>query len=148
MATMAMVAASRRLPASPAQVWSAAVDWESQGRWMLATRAHGGHGPGAVVVARTGLGPVGFTDTMTITAWAPGRLCRVRHTGRLVRGTASFEIAPHRDGALFRWQEDLDLPLGRLGRLAWPLVKPVARVGMAYSLRRFARMVAAPPAQG
>jgi hypothetical protein len=96
----------------------------------------------------TGLGPVGFTDTMEIVEWTvpdgPGpRRCVVRHTGAVVRGDGVFEVVelgPERARVL--WRELLDLPLGPLGRWGWPLVRPAFRAGVAYSLRRMARLCA------
>ena len=44
---------------------------------------------------------------------------------------------------MFVWREDLELPLGALGRLGWPLVRPVFAYGVQLSLRRFARWVEA-----
>ncbi len=46
-------------------------------------------------------------------------------------------------GSRFVWREEIDLPLGRLGRLGWPIVKPLLAAGVALSLRRFARFAAA-----
>jgi carbon monoxide dehydrogenase subunit G len=127
--------------AAPDEVWLAVVDWAGQHRWMLGTRVHGGHGLGATVVARTGIGPLSFTDTMVISEWDPPRRCVVRHTGRVVRGSGIFEVTPSGAGAEFRWTEQLDLPLAVAGRLGWPLVRPLAQRGMDASLRRFAPLV-------
>jgi len=129
------------VPAAQDEVWRAVVDWPGQHRWVLGTRVHGGHGLGATVVAWTGIGPLGFTDTMVISEWDPPRRCVVRHTGRVVRGAGIFEVAPSGAGAEFRWTERLDLPLAAIGRLGWPLVRPLAQRGMDSSLRRFARLV-------
>ena len=137
------VTARIRVPVPQERVWRAVVDWPGQGEWMLATRVHGGHGPGARVVARTGLGPAGFTDTMVITAWEPPRRCVVRHTGRVVRGDGVFEVVPAGAGSEFVWTERLDLPLGAAGRWGWQLARPWAQRRMDLSLRRFARFVAA-----
>ena len=127
--------------AAPAQqTWDAAVDWDRQGEWMLGTRVSGGHGVGARVEAFTGLGRLGFLDTMTITAWVPPYRCEVLHTGRVVRGTGVFEVVDLGDGrSRFVWSEVLDLPLGLLGRLGWPLVRPLFLAGVRRSLARFAR---------
>jgi hypothetical protein len=114
---------------------------------MLGTQVRGGHGLGATLVARTGIGPAAFTDTMVITEWDPPRRCVVRHTGRVVRGAGVFEVRPAgAGGSEFRWTELLDLPLGVLGRLGWLVVRPLAQRGMDLSLRRFARFV--PPGGG
>jgi len=134
--------------APAAEVFAGAVDWDAQGSWMLGTRVRGtaqrGVGVGGGIEAFTGLGPLGFLDTMEITRWEPPRLCHVRHTGRVVRGTGAFEVEERGpDAAVFVWREDLDLPLGVLGRIGWPLVRPLFAAGVQLSLRRFARWVEA-----
>jgi uncharacterized protein YndB with AHSA1/START domain len=126
------------------QTWDAVVDWDSQGDWMLGTTVTGGHGEGARIEAYTGRKPFGFLDTMEITVWQPPRACHVRHTGRVVRGTGAFEVEPRGDSrSRFLWREDLDLPLGALGRAGWPLVKPFFAYGVKLSLKRFAKQVSA-----
>jgi len=143
MASRADITSRIALPVPPGQAWQAVVDWARQGQWMLGTRVHGGHGVGAEVVARTGIGPVGFTDTMVITEWDPPRRCVVEHTGRVIRGTGVFEVAPAGPASELRWTEQLELPLGAAGQWGWRLVRPLAQLGIDASLRRFARLVAA-----
>jgi len=128
------------LPVPPEQAWQAVVDWPRQDQWMLATRVRGGHGPGAQVVARTGIGPVGFTDTMVITVWEPPHRCVVEHTGRVLRGAGIFEVVPAGAGSEFRWTERLELPFAAAGRWGWRVVRPLVQRGMDLSLRRFARL--------
>jgi Polyketide cyclase / dehydrase and lipid transport len=133
--------------APPGRTWAALTDWIRSGEWMLATdvRTVGGpaQGIGGRLAARTGV-PVpggwhlGVLDTMEITGWDPPRRVEVRHTGRVVRGGGVFEVRPHGAGSTLVWTEDLDLPLGALGRLGWPLVSPAVRAGLRFSLRRFA----------
>ncbi|HEY4850712.1 MAG TPA: SRPBCC family protein, partial [Streptosporangiaceae bacterium] len=55
------------VPADPERVWRIAMDWSRQHEWIWATRVSGGQGAGAEVTGWTGIGPVGFTDTMVIT---------------------------------------------------------------------------------
>lgn len=135
--------------AAPATVtWAAAVDWDAQGTWLLGTRvratAQDGAGVGGRIEAFTGVWRLGFLDLMEVTLWEPPRRCHVRHTGRVVRGTGAFEVQERGPGAsVFVWQEDLELPLGRLGRLGWPLVRPFFTAGLRLSLKRFARWVEA-----
>ena len=130
--------------AEPRAVWDLLVDWKRQGEWMALTRVEGGHGPGARVRAFTGVGPVGFVDTMEVTGWEPTWRCLVRHTGRVVRGTGSFTVEPlPRRRSRFLWAEELDLPFGALGRLGWTIARPVLRAGVEHSLARFARLAAA-----
>ena len=125
------------------QTWAAATDWARQGEWMLGTKVKGtaqdGVGVGGGIEAFTGVGKLGFLDTMEITRWDPPHACHVLHTGRVVRGTGEFEVHPRGSASTFVWREDLDLPLGVVGRLGWPLVRPLFKAGVQRSLDRFAR---------
>src|SRR3954451_4914632 len=117
---MAEISVSVDVSAPPEQVFAAAVDWERQGEWMAGTTVRGGHGPGARLVAFTGFGRFGFDDPMVVTTWEPPWRCVVRHEGRVVRGSAAFEVLPLPDGtARFVWTEWLVLPFGGLGELAF-----------------------------
>jgi hypothetical protein len=103
---------------------------------------HGGHGTGAEVTGWTGIGPIGFTDAMVITEWDPPRRCVLRHTGRVVRGTGIFEVAPRGSRSEFRWTEHVQLPVPpAVGRLAGGVIAPIAEWGLRSSLRRFARLL-------
>ena len=83
---------------------------------------------------------------MLITSWEPPFRVDVRHTGRVVRGTGTFEVRPRGESAsTFVWTEQLDLPLGRLGAVGWPLVRPVMVAGVRRSLKRFAAYAARHP---
>jgi len=133
--------------APPEQVWRAAMDWERQGEWILGTRVRlvegDGESLGSRVAAVTGIAGVGVSDTMEIVEWEPPRRCVVRHTGRVVRGLGIFEVTPLDGGSVFSWTEELMLPLGMLGQLGWPLVRPAMRAGLDLSMRRFARFASA-----
>lgn len=136
------VSAQVHVAADPHEVWRLMTDWSRQHEWIWATQVRGGQGLGATVVGWTGVGPVGFTDTMIISEWDPPLRCVVRHTGRLVRGSGIFEVIPDGEEAEFRWTEDLELPLSpALGRLAGLVIRPIAEAGLATSLRRFARLL-------
>lgn len=142
--------------APPAQVWAALVDWERQGEWMLltdvATEDGDGQGVGGRLAARTGVPlpggrRLGVLDRMLITRWDAPHRVDVRHLGRVIRGTGTFEVRPRGESAsTFVWSEQLDLPLGRLGELGWPLVRPAMVVGVRLSLKRFAAYAARHPA--
>jgi hypothetical protein len=128
------------------QTWAAATDWDQQGEWMLGTSVRGtardGQGVGGGVEAFTGLGRLGFLDTMEITVWDPPHRCGVLHAGRVVRGTGLFEVRALGEGrSVFTWSEQLDLPLGLLGRAGWPVVRPLFLAGVKRSLDRFALWV-------
>ncbi len=126
--------------------WAGATDWSRQGEWMLGTKvcptALDGQAVGGRIEAFTGLGRLGFLDTMDITVWEPPYRCHVLHTGRIVRGTGEFEVRGRGDRrSTFVWREGLELPLGVVGRLGWPVVRPVFAAGVQASLKKFARWV-------
>jgi Polyketide cyclase / dehydrase and lipid transport len=127
-------------------VWHTVTDWPGQSEWVIGTRVEvegGGEGRhlGARLRAFTGVGPLGFLDTMEIVEWDPPRCCLVRHTGKVVRGDGVFEVVelgPER--SRFVWTELLDLPLGAVGRFGWPLVRPGFAAGVQLALRKMARL--------
>jgi uncharacterized protein YndB with AHSA1/START domain len=133
--------------APPERVFAALTDWSTQGEWMLGTRVWSqgpAQGVGGQISAFTGAGRVGFLDTMEIVEWEPPRLVRVRHTGHVVRGDGVFEVLALPGGrSRFVWREELDLPLGALGRAGYALVRPAFGAGVRRSLDRFAALVAA-----
>ncbi|MGY1604955.1 SRPBCC family protein [Geodermatophilus sp. SYSU D00815] len=140
--------------APPERVWAALTDWVRQGEWMLATDVRPVVGPaqgvGGRLIAVTG--PrlpggrrVGVVDTFEITRWEPPTRVDVLHTGRVVRGPGTFEVHARGERSTFVWSERVDLPLGVLGRLGWPLVAPVVRAGYRASLRRFAELARTHP---
>jgi hypothetical protein len=131
--------------AAPAdEVWAAVTDWPGQREWMLGTSvratAQDGRGVGGRMEAFTGVGRVGFLDPMTITRWDPPYRCEVEHHGRLVRGSAVFEVVRvDADNSRFVWAEWLTPPLGLLGAVGFALVRPLAAAGIRASLHRLAR---------
>ncbi|MEU9833825.1 SRPBCC family protein [Streptosporangium sp. NPDC048047] len=131
--------------ARPERVFAVLTDWPRHREWMVLTRARvtGGDGrsAGSRLAAFTGIGRLGFLDTMEITEWDPPRTVAVRHTGGLVRGTGVFRVLP-RDGggSTIVWEERLDLPLGAAGRLGWALLRPLNAALFRLSLRRLAAL--------
>ncbi len=132
--------------AAPAQlVWDVVTSWERQGEWIPFTRVRrlpGPHGTvGEHVLARTALGPLGFDDPMTVTAWEPPSRCLVEHTGRVVRGSGEFGVQPQGAGSRFTWSEVVSVPGGRLAPLLWRIAAPPLRLGFGVALRRLKRVV-------
>lgn len=136
--------------AAPAEaVWSYVTDWPRQAEWIPFTtvlRDGPGDGVGGRIRARTGMGPVGFWDPMTITAWqvdADGSArCEVLHTGKVVRGDAEFSVVARGFNACtFRWWEHLTIPGGPLGAVLWKLTGRGMQKAVDLSLRRMAARV-------
>ncbi|NEA24026.1 SRPBCC family protein [Actinomadura bangladeshensis] len=135
---------------APAEhVFALLTDWPRHAEWMPFTSAEGGDKVGDELRAWTGIGPVGFTDTMVITDWREGRRVSVRHTGRVVRGEAWFKVVPEGAGSRVVWAELIDLPLGPLGRAGWLVAGPVVKAFLALGLRRLAALAEEPaPSRG
>ncbi|MFF3129353.1 SRPBCC family protein [Streptomyces sp. NPDC057908] len=120
------------LPA--AESWRRVTDWERHAEHVplttitvptgLTTRI------GTVLVARTGVGPLGFDDPMEVVRWTPpaaGRagLCRLEKRGSLVLGRASIDVYPTDSGSHVVWVEELTVRL--LPRWADPLLAGAGR---------------------
>jgi len=143
------------------QVFDYLTDWPRQGEWMLGTRvendatsrqashvAHPAPGLGDRIRAFTGIGPIGFWDTMTITRWQPPHRVDVVHTGSIVRGIGYMTLnAKSSRETNFVWAEEIELPLGVLGRIAWPFVRPIFLSGIRHSLKKFATRAEIAPAR-
>ncbi len=130
--------------APPEVVWEALTDWEGQTGWMVATTVSaepGSRRVGGRLTALTRVAGVGLSDPMEVTRWDPPRRVDVVHLGRVVRGTGTFAVEPAPGGAWCVWVEDLDLPLGSLGRLGFVPLRPLFQLMLRRSLRRLARQV-------
>jgi hypothetical protein len=119
---------------APARVvWDYVTDWPRQGEWVPKTRVEtvdDAASLGGRFEAWTGLGRVGFLDTMTITGWERdvegGGRCEVLHTGRVVRGEGEFTVVSFGpDRSRFVWAELVVVPGGRVGAAAWRAAAPV-----------------------
>lgn len=126
--------------------FAALTDWPGQGMWMLGTqvRVTGGDGVsiGSRIEATTGKGALAVTDVMVITAWDAPHRVDVDHVGGLLKGNGSMRVLPLPHGmSRVVWMEDLDLPLGPVGRISWTLVRPGFMVGVRRSLQSFATLV-------
>jgi len=136
--------------APAARVWQALTAWDRQSEWVIATRTYAtdlvGQGVGGGLESFTGVGPLRFKDTMVITEWRPPTICRVRHTGRVIRGTGAFEVESAGErGAVVTWSESLVMPFGRFGAVCWPVLQPIASRLLRRSLKSFADWAPAYP---
>lgn len=152
--TRAVVRRSVDVAAPASTVWDHVTDWPAQGEWIPLTRVErvdAADRLGGRLRAWTGIGPLGFWDTMTITRWdrhEGGGECEVLHTGSLVRGEGLFAVESVGPGASrFVWVEVLVLPAGPLGALAWRLLGPLAGRLVDRALAAMARRVEALPAR-
>ena len=146
----ALVRADVAVGAPARVVWDYVTDWPRQGEWIPLTRVEvvPEAGPTDVVGGRirawTGLGPVGFWDPMTITAWETrpdgSARCEVLHTGRVVRGEGEFTVvADGPERCTFVWREAIRVPGGTAGAVLWRLGGGAVNRGFGVLLRRLAR---------
>jgi hypothetical protein len=126
-------------------------DWPRQKEWMLGTYVEirseaDARSLGGEIAAFTGIGPLGFWDTMTITKWQAPTYVEVEHTGVLVRGMGYMRFEEVSESACrFEWGEELDLPLGVIGRIGFAVLKPLFVFGVKKSLKDFANRAAQEP---
>lgn len=144
----AVVTASVELPGiTPADAFAAMVDLSAQQRWMIATRLYPvqAQAPvplvGSRVAAFTGFGGFGLLDTMTVTAYEPPHRWVVDKDGDLLRGIGTMRVTPTPDGCRATWTNELTLPFGLLGAVAFPLFRPVAQLALGACLRRLGRLL-------
>ena len=138
---------SADVAASAQATWSVLTDWPRQSEWALLTSTRGigptgGRAVGEQVHAFTGIGRLGFLDTMVIERWDPPHVCRVRKTGRVVRGASEFRVdslGPHTSRVTYA--AEVHVPGGRIGELAWPLVRAGVVAGFRRSLTTLAAIV-------
>lgn len=107
----------RTAPLPLDEAWRRLTAWSRHGATVPLTRVTVATAPptreGTLVVARSGIGPLGFDDPMEITVWRPpmeGRpgLCRLDKRGRVVTGWAEIEVRPGPGGRTrVLWREEL-----------------------------------------
>lgn len=116
-----------------ADLWDYVTNWPRQAEWVPLTRVEkvdAADGVGGRFRAWTGIGPVGFWDPMTITAWdrTPdgGGRCEVLHRGTVVKGEGEFTVVALGPGrSRFVWAEVVRVPGGAAGAVAWRAARPV-----------------------
>jgi len=137
------------MPASADEAWALLTDWPAHSRWIPATEVvvlEDTGGVGTRFVGRSHVGPLGFDDPMTVTAFVrpsatdPGR-CDILKTGRVVVGTAGFTVtATGPRTSEVAWWEDVTVTPTPVTRWLEPLI---ARAGD----RAFARVLRAAAAE-
>lgn len=149
-----LVRAEVEVAAPASVVWDYVSDWERQEEWIPFTRVEPvdpverTRAVGGRIRAWTGIGPVGFWDTMTVTLWEEhpegSASCEVLHTGAVVRGEGAFSVvARGADACTFLWWEHLSVPGGRLAGVLWTVVGPIANRAVTLALAKMARRIEA-----
>ncbi|MFE7960745.1 SRPBCC family protein [Streptomyces sp. NPDC057413] len=137
----------RTVPLSQPEAWRRITHWPGHGAVVPLTRVRALTPPptreGTVIVARTGIGPLGFDDPMEVTLWRPpteeepGR-CRLEKRGRVVLGWAELETRPGPGGRTkVVWHEEIGVR--HLPRAAGPLLAASARTVFGRALNSLLR---------
>lgn len=92
----------REVPLSPQETFSRVTDWPRHGDVVPFTSVRA---TDTGIVARTGLGRVGFDDPMDVVQWDPPRFCRLEKRGRVLRGWAEISVWPVAGGSKVVWRE-------------------------------------------
>ncbi|POX43679.1 Immediate-early protein 2 [Streptomyces sp. Ru71] len=137
----------RTAPLPLTEAWHRLTDWPRHGDVVPLTRVTvltpSPTREGTVIVARTGLGPLGFDDRMEVTVWQPPTedtpgLCRLEKRGRIVLGWAELEARPGPGGRTrVEWREELRLRF--LPTLADPVLAAAARGVFGRAVNRLLR---------
>ena len=142
------VEASVDLTVDPATAFAALVDPRSQQRWMIATKLYPIEGSvsvpqvGSRLAAFTGVGSIGFLDTMIVTVYDPPRRWIMDKDGDLLRGVGIMQVDPVGGGCRVTWANELEPPFGLLGRVGALVARPIAKFGLQACLRRLAKQLA------
>jgi hypothetical protein len=143
---------SLTLPCNQVRAWQAIADWEGQGNWMLQSRvwvtSQIREGIGTTIAAFTGpfyksypkFSNFGLLDTMVVTNWQPPYRCDVMHTGKILKGTGTFELIEISATATrFNWSEDIEC-----SRLQFLAIYPFLWIGVRISLARLSTSLRPP----
>jgi hypothetical protein len=114
---MALFEISARTSLGTEEAWGRLVDWPRHADLVPLTSIRlltaQPSGVGTVIVARTGVGPVGFDDPMEVTEWSPpadgeAGFCRLDKRGSVVTGWAELTVTPEPGGGSTAiWREDI-----------------------------------------
>ena len=143
---------SLTLACNQERAWQAIADWEGQGNWMLQSKvwvtSQIREGVGTSIAAFTGpfyksypkFAALGLLDTMVVTNWQPPIRCDVLHTGKVLKGTGTFELIEISQSATrFNWSEDIEC-----SRLQFLAIYPFLWIGVRISLARLSTSLRAP----
>ncbi|MDQ2782505.1 MAG: SRPBCC family protein [Actinomycetota bacterium] len=151
---MSAVQIERTVPTPVDRVWATLTDFAAYGDWIPLTAMRVDAAPKRVgwgFAGKTGLGPVGFLDSMLVTRWQPpadGGLGRfsVRKTGRVLRGWADVTVEPVASLTRVTWREEIVPRPELVGRMVARVTDPVTHRLFAAALDKMLVAAADPRA--
>ena len=127
------------------RVFAAFMSWEKQSEWIPFTKVRvveGDGGEGSLVEAITAIGPAALRDELRVIKVNPPYEVKVVHCGKVLRGPGSVRCtAMSGDRTQVVLHEWFHLPVGPIGKLAWPVLWPGSKLGFTGALKRFGRLV-------
>jgi hypothetical protein len=136
-----------RLPLHPDAAWRLLTDWELQPRWMrdasnVRVLGDRREGEGVFLAVKTRIfGVPLFTERLEVVAWEPPRRLVVAHRS-FIRGVGVWRLDPVPGGSLFRWVEEVSLPIPVIGTLALTVYRPFLRRVMRGAMGELRRLAA------
>lgn len=131
---------------APAErVFAAFLNWEKQSEWIPLTKVRvveGDGGEGSLVEAITAIGPAALRDELRVVKVNAPYEVKVVHCGKVLRGPGSVRCtAMSGDRTQVVLHEWFHLPVGPIGKLAWPVLWPGSKLSFTGALRKFGRLV-------
>ena len=120
------------LPAPIERAWEILMRWEDQAIWMKdadSVRVVSPHreGVGVVLAVKTRVLNVPlFTEKLEVIGWEPPTRLLMAHRS-FIRGTGEWSFHATEGGTLFRWSEDISLPVPVLGEIALLVYRQIGR---------------------
>jgi hypothetical protein len=136
-----------RLRVPPEETWRLLTDWERQSRWMsdaasVRVQTERREGAGVQLAVRTRIFSVPlFTERLEVVAWEPPRRLVMAHRS-FIRGVGVWRVDPVPGGSLFRWVEEISLPVPVLGWIALSVYRPFMRRLMRGAMRNLRSLAA------
>lgn len=141
---MAPFSVEREAACSVDRLWSTVTSFADYGQWLPLTRMTQDEGEPAAgwsFAGWSGIGPIGFLDSMTIDRWQPPEATgfgefSVTKRGRVLGGWAQVVVrpgsAPQR--SRLEWTEEIRLRPHRFGVALAPLLDPLNRLMFARAI--------------
>ena len=141
------VSVASRLPVPPEEAWRLLTYWEQQSRWMrdaasVRVLTERREGAGVQLAVRTRILSIPlFTERLEIVAWEPPRRLVMAHRS-FIHGVGVWRVDPVPGGSLFRWVEEISLPVPVLGWIALAAYRPFMQRLMRGAMRNLRRLSA------
>ena len=135
------------LPAPIERAWEVLMRWEDQAIWMkdadsVTVVSPHREGVGVVLAVKTRVLNVPlFTERLEVVEWEPPTRLLMAHRS-FIHGTGEWSFRAVDGGTLFRWSEDISLPVPLLGEIALQVYRPFMRYLMRGALEGLRAFVA------